>query len=363
MSEVFRCFMGAGGPGGFVSLFDRLGDRAEGWRGIVIKGGPGTGKSTLMRRVEDALSPDCGEIEEVHCSSDERCLDALIFPEKKLWIADGTPPHTIEPAYPGAYEQSFSLCECWKPALLRARRDEIFALFDAAADCHREAMSYIGGAAALLGEVRRMAAAYTDEDKISRLARSLAQRELHLPHGNGREGSRGKERVRILSAATDRGRVLYGERLELPRLYVIEDRWGFASPLLMAALRELALSAGLDVVTCVCPLAPLTRIDHLLIPSRGVGFAVRSAFHPVEAPACRIMHAERFTDKAGLSAHRGRIKFLQRAAENLMDQACAQMAQAKLLHDRLESIYVSAMDYDAVDALSRRVVAFALQIQ
>ena len=46
-----RWFMGCNSQNGFYSLFGQFTRPEEGWRCILIKGGPGTGKSTLMKRV------------------------------------------------------------------------------------------------------------------------------------------------------------------------------------------------------------------------------------------------------------------------------------------------------------------------
>ena len=43
-----RAFLGANSPSGFISKFDQLADADDGWRLFVIKGGPGSGKSTLI---------------------------------------------------------------------------------------------------------------------------------------------------------------------------------------------------------------------------------------------------------------------------------------------------------------------------
>ena len=67
-------FLGANTPQGFVSRFDQLANPAEGWREFVLKGGPGTGKSSLMRKVAEHTAGRCG-------------------PEIKTSIADGTSPH------------------------------------------------------------------------------------------------------------------------------------------------------------------------------------------------------------------------------------------------------------------------------
>ncbi len=50
-----RFFLGANTPSGFVSRFDQLADAGDGWRLFVIKGGPGTGKSSLIRRAAAEL--------------------------------------------------------------------------------------------------------------------------------------------------------------------------------------------------------------------------------------------------------------------------------------------------------------------
>lgn len=86
-------FLGANTPQGFVSRFDQLADPLDGWREFVIKGGPGTGKSTLMKRVAAEAGSRCKRVELIHCSSDVDSLDGVILHDVKTSIADGTSPH------------------------------------------------------------------------------------------------------------------------------------------------------------------------------------------------------------------------------------------------------------------------------
>ena len=48
-------FLGANAPTGFYSLYDQLIDPAEAEDIYILKGGPGCGKSSLMKRVGGAL--------------------------------------------------------------------------------------------------------------------------------------------------------------------------------------------------------------------------------------------------------------------------------------------------------------------
>ena len=86
-------FLGANTPQGFVSRFDQLADPADGWRQFIIKGGPGTGKSGLKKKLAAELSHCCNHLELIHCSSDVNSLDAVIARDIKTSIADGTAPH------------------------------------------------------------------------------------------------------------------------------------------------------------------------------------------------------------------------------------------------------------------------------
>ena len=91
--QPMHFFLGANSPAGFVSFYDEITAQAENGRLFVVKGGPGTGKSTLMRRTAAALSQREKCFEYIHCSSDPDSLDAVVFPALNTAIVDGTAPH------------------------------------------------------------------------------------------------------------------------------------------------------------------------------------------------------------------------------------------------------------------------------
>ena len=94
-------FLAANSAQGFFSLFNELYEPDEGWKAYIIKGGPGTGKSGLMRKIAQAAEDRGYTVERIICSSDPDSLDAVIIPEKKICFADGTAPHVMEARYPG----------------------------------------------------------------------------------------------------------------------------------------------------------------------------------------------------------------------------------------------------------------------
>ena len=124
MTENAVFFLGANAPEGFHSLFSELYDPLDGWQAYILKGGPGTGKSTFLRTVAQACDAKGVEYETIRCASDPRSLDAIRIESKKICLVDGTAPHVIEPKYPGAVEKTLELGAFRQDAPLREKRAE-----------------------------------------------------------------------------------------------------------------------------------------------------------------------------------------------------------------------------------------------
>ena len=76
--KIIRYFAGGNTAQGFYSLFD---SSLEGLNRIfILKGGPGTGKSSLMKDVGRVWSKKGYDIEFLHCSSDPDSVDGVIIP-------------------------------------------------------------------------------------------------------------------------------------------------------------------------------------------------------------------------------------------------------------------------------------------
>lgn len=121
-------FLGCPTPDGFSThLRDDI-DSGE-FITYIIKGGPGTGKSSLMKKIAGELS-EIDEPELYYCSSDPDSLDAVVFRKIKAIIVDGTSPHVFEPDYPGVREVIVDLGTCWNVDSLKSDRENIISASD-----------------------------------------------------------------------------------------------------------------------------------------------------------------------------------------------------------------------------------------
>ena len=344
-------FLGATTPAGFKGYFEPL-RREPGMQMVLIKSGPGCGKSTLMKRLARAAQDKGEPIQRIHCASDPDSLDGVIFLDKRAAIVDATAPHVLEPDAPGAEEQVVSLYHTLDADALRAHADEVKHLFAQNAALRSRAARYIASAGSLLLDSRRAEACSANFEKVRRYVKRLCTRLLPRTENTARE------ELRLLSAVTPKGEVFYQHTAQAlaDRFIVFRDEYGAVSRLLLELIRAEALARGYHIITCPCAMHPEDKIDHILIPSLRLAFLTDNSWHPVQLPGVQAVRCSRFLDRENLAGYRARLRFNERAAAELLEQASALMAQAKSCHDELETYYRAAVDFGKVDAAAKECI-------
>ena len=314
-------FLGATTPAGFKGYFEPL-RREPGMQMVLIKSGPGCGKSTLMKQLARRAIQQGEPVECIHCASDPDSFDGVIFVRQRRAIVDATAPHTIEPDAPGADEVVLSLYHTIQADALRPHAEEVKALFACSANF----------------------------EKVRRYVKRLCTRLLPRTENTARE------ELRLLSAVTPKGEVFYQHTAQAlaDRFIVFRDEYGAVSRLLLELIRAEALARGYHIITCPCAMHPEDKIDHILIPELRLAFLTDNRWHPVQLPGMQAVRCTRFLDRENLAGYRARLRFNERAAAELLEQATALMAQAKSCHDELETYYRTTVDFAQVDEAAAR---------
>jgi len=123
---ISKYFLAANSAGGFFSLYPAF--PPDGGYLHIIKGGPGTGKSTFMRRIGLEAERRGYKVEYVFCSGDTRSLDGIYIRELREGWADGTAPHTAEPALFGVDADYVNLGQFCGTPLLSGDAEKAYAL-------------------------------------------------------------------------------------------------------------------------------------------------------------------------------------------------------------------------------------------
>lgn len=337
MAKSITYFGGANGEKGFVSYFGGALVSVE--RLYILKGGCGCGKSALMKKLAAEAEKRGLSVERILCASDPSSLDGVVIPEKSVGMVDGTAPHEISPRLPGAADTLVDLGEYWDGAALRSRSEEIRTLTRAKADCQSRAYSLMAAVGCLKEELDRLLQDAILWDKMYRAAGRIISKTASLGEGFSIT-------LRPRSAFCSQGTVYtesYGETLRIP----LKDPHGIAH-LFYEQLLSAAFEKRLSVTVSPHPLSP-ERMDGLMLNTSGTLFCESGEGKPV--------NLDRFLSAEGLSATRGKRRFISKAVKSLTDAAARSMAESRSHHAALEAIYTPAMDFGKVDQRAAQIMA------
>lgn len=323
-------FAAANGYNGFRSYFNTVFNPKQFSHIYILKGGPGTGKSSLMKRVVSTLSEECERTETIFCSSDPSSLDGIILEKGKIKIAvlDGTSPHAVDPSLPGGCEQIINLGDFWDINILKSKRDEALELSERKRDAYRLAYSYLSVAGritavrdeivrGLLGDCSLLAEKYIPMKKENEIAAT----RLMSAFGKG-----GLTRLESFAEQTKRVYCvgLYGSELM------------FLSTVAEGLARQ---GAG-----CIRFPSVFDDTKTEAIEIHGQSSALVALLPPYDN--CEVIDTSRLLDSKGLSRERSRLEFLTHEREVMLWAAADEFKKASDAHFELEKIYTSSMSFD-----------------
>ncbi len=342
-------FVGMNTGNGFCGRYREIIDERRLKRLYIIKGAPGTGKSTLMKTCGEYAEHEGREVEYYMCSSDASSVDAVVI-GGSVALVDGTSPHALEMKYPGGVSRIFDTTAFWDSAALEKRREEIISLTDAKKRYFSSAYSYLSALLKLRGELAELASAAVTEEKLAafadRFVRSLSKKRAVSPnggHGRSEEGPvhsigmRGRLRLDTYETAAE-------------RKVRVNDEY-FTSWALTDALAERLHDEGYSLVLSREPVCP-RFIRSIFVNDCATLITIDGAD---SADGAERVNMSRFVDREALAGVRGELRLTKKCADAIADGSLEMLALAGQSHFKLEKIYSSAVDFTALDGAVRRL--------
>ncbi|EAX47207.1 ATPase [Thermosinus carboxydivorans Nor1] len=359
--KVKHVFPGGNTPYGFFSYYDYIISSGDAARIFVIKGGPGVGKSTFMRKMGDVMTNRGYDVEFHHCSSDNNSLDGVVIPALRVAFIDGTAPHVVDPKHPGGVDEILHLGDFWDEAKMVANKQAILNCTSEISKLFQRAYRVLRAAKSLYDDWEAV-----NTDALNPVVANQKAAELINEIFGGISGiGAGKVRKLFASAITPEGPVNYLDSVvgAMNTRYIVTGEPGTGKATLLQKVVDTAVAKGLDVEAYYCPLAP-QKVEHVLIPALNVGITTVCGPHAYKPSDARKTINMNECLKPQFVAKRAAEKaFAQETYQTLFAKAVAYINQAKKLHDTLETYYVPNMDFAGVQKLWEktrdRVLAYA----
>ncbi len=343
-------FAGANTASGFHSFYPDIFDERELTRLYMIKGGPGSGKSTMMRRFIKQAKEAGLRTEAYLCGSDPHSLDVAVVRSERASVAmiDATSPHAYDARYPGCAAQIFDCGAFWDPCALRSHRDTIMALADAKSAAFGRAYRYVAALGGVRHDLRRLAEAALDMPKLSaacnRFVSSLGsgEGETYAPRCANSFSMRAEG---VIDAFADFSTVTVTDSVS-------------SAPAFLSVLRKELAAVDFGVIPLIDSVEN-DVITGLVIPSKKLRIVCTDT---IDKSAVRNFNMNRFLKRDVLAANRNKRDFARKCAATLTEGAAQSFAEAGICHFALEDIYVAAMDFDALDAAARPILDEAVAL-
>lgn len=317
---------------GFISYFDEIFSQKEYEKIYILKGGPGTGKSSFMKAVMKSLEEKHVKCEVVLCSSDPKSLDGLIVSKnsKKIAIVDGTSPHCMEPVYPGAVEKIINLGDFWNESLIKSYRDKITDISRVKKQFYTNAYQYLSVAKTCYDIV------FDSMKKITSIDLSAVYELLEENSENN-----GNIKTRLYSAFGKDG------FFELPLPFADDAKvvnvvgiYG-TDYLFMEELFALIKERKLNAYVSPSPLSK-SKFDNIFIENSNILFKAgkKGAYNNSS-----VIDTSKFIDIKELDSVRSKVETLYKEKEAMLWSATDEFKKAYEAHMELEKIYSAAMNF------------------
>ncbi len=372
---ISNYFAGANSWKGFYSLFDNVTTNLT--KVYILKGGPGTGKSTLLKKLAETAQNSGLHSEKVYCSSDSYSLDGVTFPSKGLAIIDGTAPHIIDPNYPGAVEEIIDLGQSLDSDFLSNRLSKIKKIQSEIKQLFSLTYNYLHQGRLALERLEKLQTKEAlnngiqcelEQEILSYLVtdQSVDYTSFHGPDFIDQADNKidnGLTNIRYLFATSlsPQGHInLYPEILKSVNSIVLLRNFNYVSTdKIMKTMIKNLHKMKKRLIIFPCGFAP-EQIDCIYLPEHNSACLRTNLYHHLPQELLQEHHKSvksiTLTRDPSVSEH-----FLKESHtsiqqfESLIHRALEHLSHILNIRSELEQIYIEAQDFTAIDDITEKL--------
>lgn len=338
-----RYFAASNSYAGFKSYFNEIFNPYDFEKTYIIKGGPGTGKSSIMKRIYNHFIEKKALCEAIFCSSDPHSFDGVIIEgDKRIAVVDGTSPHSKDTVLPGVLDSIVNLEPNLNQSLLKNNREKIKNLSVLKSKRYNDAYEYLQICSEIENKVfREISECYTGDD-ISEIEEMLSV-----------INSRGKSKKRLITSYGKNG-FGYLDTLDKNAKSVYNAVGVYGSEyIFMNHLCDKSKEKGLSATLCPAPLN-YNNVDAIYFEAEEIAFISGTRNRDGD---CVVIDTSRYIDNKKLSSKKDKLEFLWKEREIFLWNSADEFKKAADIHKELESFYSSAMDFSKNDELCDKIIS------
>lgn len=347
--KIIRLLPGGNTSLGFFSYFHYIIDLKKANKVYFLKGGPGTGKSSMMKKIGNAMTEKGYDVEFHHCSADPESIDAVVIPKLKIAMLDGTAPHVMDPKYPGAIDTIIHLGDYWQEEGLKENRDTIVEAIDENSRIYKRVYKFLPAAKLIHDDIEWTYNQAMNFLKVNQLTNRMLERFFANIENQEKIPT---ERRLFGSAYTHMGHIDFAETYidVVDNIYFIKGSPGTGKSTLLEKLAAKAIEKGYDVESFHTPLVP-EKVESIVIPELNIAFTTNNKFKDKET-----FNLNQFLNIEKLNKYKTELEYSQALFKKLIDDVAYNLKRTKKNHDLIEDYYVPNIQFEKIDALREKII-------
>ncbi len=341
---------------GFHSDFQSIFDPKQLEKIYILKGGPGCGKSSLMKYISDYAEIKGNTVERFFCSSDPNSLDGIILVEKNIAILDGTSPHLADPKFPGIIENIINLGSFWDVKKILPCKSMIFELIQVKKTAYQSGYQFLKAYGKVLDEILQVSKKALFYEKINHNIK------IQCKHFFKNE-EKPEQKIRNVSTICKDGIIQFRTfEKESEKVWIVDD-YLFTGFEYMEALESVAKSSNQSYYKSLSPQSP-NHINAIYFPKTKTSFILgkRDYDTELEDKEYHYINMKRFLDMEKISQGKKKMKFALKCADELLRGATQALTEAATTHAKLEQYYISAMDFEKINRIQKEILGEIFQL-
>lgn len=320
---------------GFKSYFGEIFSSQDYDRIFVLKGGPGTGKSTLLKKVCDDFDVDDFNVERFRCSSDENSLDGVLIEKngKRVAVIDGTAPHERDAVIPGSVDTLVNLGEAIDNEVMTKRKNEVLELNKKKKLSYLKAYDNLYKSSVFYTNIKAELTSRLNVGDVKRECETLAA--LVNPSKSNASG------IRLLGAFSKRGRTfLDALSCSASRCLKLSGAYG-CETVFLTCFADFLVKIGVPFIKIISALDPES--------TEGIYFDLDDVLIVRASDESSYFDTRKLFGINKKSALHDELNALDLGMKTFEDNAKEALVEASKYHFGLEDIYKSAVDFKIID--------------
>ncbi|MEG0842829.1 MAG: PRK06851 family protein [Romboutsia sp.] len=341
--NVRQLFPGGNTFKGSYPLFDNMIPRNVN-RIFCLKGGPGVGKSSMMKKIGKEFIDKGYDVELFHCTSDPSSLDGVVIKELGVVLLDATAPHIVDPKNPGAVDEIVNLGGYWNLEELENNKEGIIECNKDISRSFKRAYKYLKSAEPIYRNIEEKNIDCMDFGKVNLITEQVIEKIFEDINSTGRYI---KERHLFGTAITPVGHVDYTDSMlnQAEKVYYLNGDIGTGRTTLLRKIYEKAVEKGMSVEVYHYPLIP-EKIETILIDDLKIAITISSLFKDEEQ-----INLKSCMNEENVALYEEEVEFDRNILDELINCAISNLKRAKSKHDVMENYYVPNMRFNEIDDL------------